>query len=243
MSWSQHTVTVEEVVRIVRLVPPAEWLSIDEQCRLARFRDKSASLAWLGGRWCVKQLLRSRLRVAESQLCRIHVESRNGRRQGVRPWIFLDGRLKAENISLAHSSRLSTAVLLAKTTGAIGVDISSPRYDAPRIPEFWFTNNERAWCNSGIAPRTIWSLKEAIYKATNQGESFQPRTLDVTEWLSVDECGRVSSKNGTVRCARQGAEFAWHTIRESTIIVAAISHLSAIDTPLRTQHKEYSLAS
>jgi phosphopantetheinyl transferase len=243
MIWSQHLVSVEAVGGIARRRPPAEWLSAEELRCFTQFGDKPAALAWLGGRWCAKQLLRPTLAVTESQISRIHVQTRNGRQQGVRPWVFLDGQLQSTNISLAHSSRLSTVVLLGEEVGTIGVDVSEPDSNHSAVREFWFSDNEVAWCEAGVAPRVIWSLKEAIYKATNQGEPFRPRGLNVSKWLSQEECRRIASGGGTVPCSRQNAMIAWRSVQDSLIITVAIGEPSRPDIPIPSQHKDYALAS
>ncbi len=241
MKWSQHMVSDVAVESLVRRSPPAEWLSEEELRGLSQFGDKPAARAWLGGRWCAKQLLRSKLDVAESRLSRMHVQTRNGRQQGVRPWVFLDGRLQSAKISLAHSSRLSTAVLLGDEVGAIGVDVSDPESDCSAVRDFWFSDEEVAWCEAGIASRLIWSLKEAIYKAVNQGEPFRPRELDVSEWISQEECRRLGCGGGTVPCTRPGATIAWRSVRESLIVVVAVTEPSRTDVP--APQNEYALMS
>ena len=243
MIWSQHLVSVEAVGGIARQRPPAEWLSAEELRCFTQFGDKPAALAWLGGRWCAKQLLRPKLGVAESQISRIHVQTRNGRQQGVRPWVFLDGRLQSAKISLAHNSRLSTAVLLGGEVGTIGVDVSEPESDHSAVREFWFSDNEVAWCEAGVAPWVIWSLKEAIYKAMNQGEPFRPRGLDVSKWLSQEECRRIECGGGTVPCSRQNATIAWRSIRDSLIITVAVGEPSRPDISISAQQNDYALVS
>lgn len=241
MIWSQHVVSVEEVGSIVRRSPPSEWLSAEELRYYTRFGDKPAALAWLGGRWCAKQVLRVMLGVSESQLSRIHVQSRNAQQQSVRPWVFLDGCMQSANISLAHSPRLSTAVLLGKEAGSIGVDISEPAAGHSSVRDYWFSDKEVAWCEAGIAPRIIWSLKEAIYKAVNQGDPFRPRALDVSVWLSQEECRQIDFSGGTLQGSAQGATIAWRSFCGSLIVVVAMPGPSRSDIPIPSGQVEYVL--
>ena len=243
MKWSQHMVSVEEVERIVGRFPPTGWLSVEEQHYYGEIGDKSTALSWLGGRWCAKQLLRSALGVADSGLPRIHIASRNGRQQRIRPWVFLDGQLQSGSLSIAHSSRLATAVLMREQEGSIGVDVSDPKSDASEVQDFWFTSAELAWCELGVSPRVVWSLKEAIYKAVNQGEPFRPRALDVSEWLTTEECLQIGPSGGSLCCSRLGAEVVWRSIRNSPIVVVAIPHCSSSDVRIPAQQNKVVLAS
>jgi phosphopantetheinyl transferase (holo-ACP synthase) len=243
MRWSQHMVSVEAVEGIARRRPPAGWLSAEELSCYSSFGDKPTALAWLGGRWCAKQLLCSHLGVTKLQLSRIHVQTRNGQQQGVRPWVFLDGQLQSTKISLAHSSRLVAAVLLGNEVGEIGIDITDHDANHAAIGEFWFSDHEVAWCEAGVSPRVIWSLKEAIYKAMNQGEPFRPRGLDISRWLSLDDCLRIKQDSGAVTCSRQAATITWRSIRGSLSIVAAVGKPCRLDIPNPAQQNKYALMS
>jgi phosphopantetheinyl transferase (holo-ACP synthase) len=243
MRWSQHMVSVEAVEGIARRCPPAGWLSAEELRYYSQFGDKLAALAWLGGRWCAKQLLCSHLGVTKSQRSRIHIQTRNGLQQGVRPWVFLDGQLQSTKLSLAHSSRIVTAVLLREEVGEIGIDLTDPDDNHAAVREFWFSDHEVAWCEAGVSPRVVWSLKEAIYKAVNQGEPFRPRGLDVSRWLSLEDCLRIERGSGTVACSRQMATIAWRSIRGSLSIVAAVAEPNSPDTAIPKQQNSYALVS
>jgi phosphopantetheinyl transferase len=243
MRWSQHMVSVEAVEGFARRRPPASWLSAEELRCYSQFGDKPAALAWLGGRWCAKQLLCSHLGVTKSQLSRIHVQTRNGLQQGVRPWVFLDGQLQSTQISLAHSSRLATAVLLGEEVGEIGIDISDPDANHEAVREFWFSDHEVAWCEAGVSPQAIWSLKEAIYKAVNQGEPFRPRGLDISQLLTQDECLRIERGSGTVACSRQKATIVWRSICGSLSIVVVITEPGRLGIPIPAQQNSYALVS
>jgi phosphopantetheinyl transferase len=48
--------------------------------------------------------------------------------------------------------------------------------------DLWFTPVEKAWYRDAGAVHIgayIWAAKEAIYKATNAGESFAPRDVEI----------------------------------------------------------------
>ena len=63
----------------------------------------------------------------------------------------------------------------------VGVDLVRPAPCGRGFTEFWFTPAERRWlrCAPPGAAATAWAVKEAVYKAANCGEQFQPRRLEV----------------------------------------------------------------
>jgi 4'-phosphopantetheinyl transferase EntD len=243
MMWSQHMVSIEAVEIIAHTLPASSWLSAEELQRYSEFGNRRAALAWLGGRWCAKQLLRCPLGLAKSHLSRIHIQTRNGRQQGVRPWVFLDGRLQSTRISLAHSTRLATAVLSGEGNRGIGVDLSDLDSNELPVRPFWFTDEETAWCDDGIVPRVIWSLKEALYKATNLGEPFRPRGVDVSQWLSQQSCRQIGQASGTMPSSRPGATIAWRSIGASLSLVVSIDKALRPDFTTLAKRNSYAFVS
>lgn len=244
MFWLQQVVSAEKIKEIAQQSPMQEWLSGEELRCFQRFGDQQAAMAWLGGRWCVKQLVSAQQGIDRTQLSRIHVESRNGREQGVRPWVFLDGQLLSATVSIAHSTQLSTAVLLTEAAATVGIDITDIEPDnkgLSYVRDFWFSKEEIVWSESGITPQVIWSLKEAIYKATNQGESFQPRRLDVSHWFSKEDCLQIDCLSGTLQSSQQKATLAWRTIHDSLIIVAAIHKANQPKLNRQTRQADFAL--
>lgn len=115
--------------------------------------------------------------------------------KGTRPRVLIDGNESDLSISISHSQR---AVFVAVSdSGKIGVDLVDMQDFAPHAMLPWFTTNERQNLET-LSPRdiaTVWAVKEAIYKAFNEGEPFAPKRIDVHlsngEVVDVHYCGRT----------------------------------------------------
>ena len=177
---------------------PEGWLTPAELERWRGFRSPRRALQWLGGRWLAKQILAVTATVVSVAPRDLHVESQDGQNRAVRPRVFFRGRLQPWSVSISHSD---DAFFVAATTQAgvrVGVDVMPLKPLARQFTDFWFTTRERQWClrhADPLAPCLVWSVKEAYYKASNEGEPFAPRRLDVmtgtplTAWNDRDSAG------------------------------------------------------
>lgn len=165
----------------------ADWLSAREQAELAAWREPGRRRAWLAGRRLAKQLVASHLCFGDS-LPSIEILSRDALGRVNRPRVWRGGVEQSCSLSISHSARGVLVALVAGSEATLGVDLSDTAELSPGLVKLWFTADERAWLddsgNLDLA-RYIWCAKEALYKALSQGESFDPRKVEV---LSGGRC-------------------------------------------------------
>ena len=90
------------------------------------------------------------------------------------------------SLSIAHSERFILAALGDGAGSRVGADLTPIGAVTTESANLWFTEGERSWIargGSGERPRAsaiVWAVKEAFYKATNDGERFTPLAVEVT---------------------------------------------------------------
>lgn len=156
------------------------WLSPQEQQAWRRMRSAARRTTWLAGRIAAKQLLRQCL--SETGPADIHIESRGGGR-GQRPSVFISGRPIPCALSIAHTSRGVLVAVSSEPGITLGVDLVGPQTCGLEHLAWCYTPAERRWLAAGPAParssEQLWAMKEAIYKACQQGEGFAPRQIEI----------------------------------------------------------------
>ena len=176
----------------------AYWLSPGELCAFARFRDRTRRETWLAGRLLAKRLIASLLDDRRGLprppqrigIVPMHNSFTSGpafrysdieiSSAGARPQVWLNGRLLKWSLSIAHTSR-GVLIGLSRVPGiSLGVDLVEPGIYGPGFADAWFTPAERRWlARSGPAWQAVlWAIKEAVYKAANDGEPFDPRSIE-----------------------------------------------------------------
>lgn len=199
------------------------WLSENERELWSAMRARERAEAWLLGRLLAKQLLMERLSElntghAPATPDRIEIYSTDGLGRAVRPWVVIDGRSQPWILSIAHSSRSVLVALSDSSDVGVGVDLASIGAVSDAIVELWFTPGETTWVRESERVEqarraaTIWALKEAIYKATNRGDQFRPRQIDVVYGdrgeIAVRLDGRETGQSFRVRIEEAERELA-----------------------------------
>jgi len=155
-------------------------LATGELAELATWRDASRRRAWLLGRKLAKELIAAQ--VGNQPAAAIEILSRDADGRPTRPRIRVGGQALPWSLSISHTERGVLAVLAPTEGVSIGVDLSTTRTFTDGFLRMWFTGAEQEWIASteNVAMASfIWSAKEAIYKACNQGESFAPRAVEL----------------------------------------------------------------
>ncbi|HYI07364.1 MAG TPA: 4'-phosphopantetheinyl transferase superfamily protein, partial [Reyranella sp.] len=181
---------------------PAAWLHANELQTWQQFRHRGRRETWLFGRLMVKELILRHVnenRTRSWKAADLQVRSRDAANRRVRPYVVIDGRLAPWSLSIAHSQQ-SVAVGVCHEPGlSIGVDVTPVIEPSRGFFETWFSPAEQRWARESDAPdaaSTVWSVKEAFYKAVNQGEPFVPGTIEVQRNQGQFEClyrGRVAA--------------------------------------------------
>jgi len=179
------------------------WLSATECEMLATLRAPQRRAAWLGGRYLAKTLILEAVteennthaaRAAQSLSCAdICIVSRDSQQRAIRPLVFVKGKLKPWTLSITHSACSVSAALVLEPDVRLGIDLTETEGVCRRLAKAWFTDVEWTWLHEALAGATgnvrtasmaehvasIWAVKEAAYKALNEGESFAPRRIEV----------------------------------------------------------------
>lgn len=172
-----------------------DWLSAEEQPHWESFRSAERRRTFLAGRVAMKECLRDVLgqRDAAStiQPSSIYIESRDARGRPSRPVAYVNGVPLPITLSLTHSDETVVVGLALQAGDAIGVDLTPAAPLGAGFQQTWFTAAERAWVAESADPlraARLWSAKEAVYKAANQGEPFVPTQVEIfagdhAQWL------------------------------------------------------------
>jgi phosphopantetheinyl transferase len=156
------------------------WLGEKERSELARLHDAGRRRQWLAGRWLAKQLLCEA--GCAGNLTEVEIVSRDAQGRGVRPRVLIRAGELSRSLSIAHTDRGALVVLAATSRLLVGADLAPcviPADDG--FCRLWFSSLERQWIDHDPAKRLalMWALKEAIYKAVNAGESWNPRQIEI----------------------------------------------------------------
>jgi phosphopantetheinyl transferase len=160
--------------------PHAGWLGADESRELDRLTDAHRRNQWLAGRWLAKQLITET--AGPRDLADLQVLTRDHRNLGVRPRIVSRAGDLGLVLSIAHTD---SGVLVAIGSGSrrsLGVDLAPRAVPADEgFCRLWFSPLERQWIEHDPAARVaqLWTIKEAVYKAANTGQSWSPRDVQV----------------------------------------------------------------
>jgi len=172
-----------------------DWLSAEERTLWESFRSAERQRTFLAGRVAMKECLRDELAPRDSanefQPASIHIVSRDTRGRPSRPVASLHGVPLPITLSLTHSDETVVVGLALQAGDAIGVDLTAAAPLGAGFQQTWFTAAERAWVAESADPlraARLWSAKEAVYKAANQGEPFVPNQVEIfagdhAQWL------------------------------------------------------------
>jgi phosphopantetheinyl transferase len=169
----------------VRYAPWAEFdecsalacLSHREQQQLERLHNPRRRREWLASRMLAKQWIAD---VRNTDLAPHEVEILPSH-ESRRPRIWICGQMELRSLSIAHSARGVLVALANHAETHIGVDLSEQTPLTVSFQRLWFTADEREWLNESSEPfavNRLWATKEALYKACNRGEGFDPRQIN-----------------------------------------------------------------
>lgn len=157
---------------------PRDWLRAEELAELGRWRHPPRRQQWIEGRRLAKHL------VCEAYGCdieEVQILSRDQRRLGVKPRIYVGSRPLHWSLSISHDDEGVLAVLAATDELSVGVDLVGNVPCDEGFRQLWFTPAEQPWLEQDTKHRTalLWGLKEAVYKACNAGEHWTPRAIEL----------------------------------------------------------------
>ncbi|WP_116473673.1 4'-phosphopantetheinyl transferase family protein [Zobellella maritima] len=141
----------------------SNWLSFDEQARLARISHQQQAELFLMGRYLLRQLAGRRLGIPGEQL-EIRVDHRGKPALVGQPLFF----------NLSHSGSLLTLAL--DSHAKLGVDVETRRLSvsqAHRLARRYLHPDEQRWLMAQRHPAhdfiRLWTAKEALVKAQGSG--------------------------------------------------------------------------
>lgn len=156
------------------------WLGDRERCELDALRDPGRRQQWLAGRWLAKKLVSDYADCR--QLSRIQILSRDDRGRGVRPRVVVESQEWPWSLSIAHSDQSVAIAAADLRCGVVGIDVAAASLQADDgFCHLWFTPRERQWGDRDRSQRyaLLWAIKEAVYKAINNGQAWSPREIEV----------------------------------------------------------------
>lgn len=163
------------------LAPLLRVLDEDEKARMVRFVHARNRIEFAAAHALTRLALAQALSVPPASLG--FVEGSNGK-----PSAQLDGRLAPVSFNLSHANGMVGVAVLAQPDVLVGFDLE--RFDRRielEIADRYFRPEEVSWL-MGLAPSErprgflrLWTLKEALIKATGEGLS---RELD-SFWFDV----------------------------------------------------------
>ena len=159
---------------------PLPQLSPREKRECAAYRNPRRLQEYYCGRLLGKQLIAEQLGNACAN--QIEIFSRDSAGRAIRPRASLAGRPLPFSLSIAHTDRGVLAAVCRDTRLQVGVDMM-PRGPLSRgFARLWFTRAEQAWFDRAGASEIgclLWASKEAVFKACNCGESFDPTVIEI----------------------------------------------------------------
>lgn len=203
-----------------------DWLTESERDTFERLRGGPHARRWLAGRWLAKSLVR---RATDAAPADVEIVSRDGLGRPIRPRILVCGRTVPWDVSLSHSGETVAAVVALESKARVGVDVvtiqcwtfgRAPPMRAPLSKldarlircDLWFTPAELDGLETNRVPlpapadarelavALLWAAKEAAYKATNRGEKFVPRSIEITRHSGGVLMARRLDRGEAVAC-------------------------------------------
>ena len=161
------------------------WLSASERSVWARLRSNSRKRTWLAGRILAKKLLLSRHSLlADCDPQQISVVSSNATARGVPPIVLADRVAVRCALSIAHTELGAIVAFTENCSVRVGADLVPTGLKLRQgFLKTWFSPREVAdilQSRQSIPAAALWSVKEAVYKACNQGDPFVPRRIEVS---------------------------------------------------------------
>lgn len=158
----------------------ARWLSPLERQAWQAMHAPERRTTWLAGRVVAKQMLSW----IDPRPSAVHIETRSQRAgHGERPQVFVASRAVPCAVSIAHTSRGVLVAVSHEPGVQLGVDLVDTAPQREHL-NWALTADERAWLSAARPARDavarLWAMKEALYKACQQGEGFAPGQIDVT---------------------------------------------------------------
>jgi phosphopantetheinyl transferase len=158
-----------------------------ELIELSRLTDEARRRQWLAGRWLAKQLLAHQ--IGQIEPSRLQILTRDDRGLGVRARVFHGAQELGVSLSIAHSAVAVIVATCDARSAVVGVDLVDAQLSVgDSFFSMWFSARERQWMDRDRPRRgaVLWGIKEAAYKATNSGQPWNPRDVEVVPVGSAD---------------------------------------------------------
>ena len=208
------------------------WLSNAECVIYDQWCNPQRRCTWLAGRILAKQLILQQLRqTSVKSIAHNDIEISTGlpRSKRERPQVSIAGGPYSKSLSITHTTRGVMVALSTHSDLRIGVDLVDSLSFNPGFVSQWFTESEPTSCSNKITRThqiaTIWAMKEALYKAYNNGEGFAPRRIEV-----------LSTPEGSYSCSYRGQTLDGNFILKSWQVDRQVAAL-VIGPPLKAMQE------
>lgn len=127
----------------------------------------------------------------------LNIVSRNDLGQGIRPILYEQEQRIDRDISISHTDDAVFVVLADRPGCRVGCDLVHLGSVMPMMARLFSHNDEDLATDPHRADR-FWAVKEAAYKAGNNGQAFAPATWRITHRNGTDTlfCRDVTIENG-----------------------------------------------
>lgn len=171
--------------------PPTEGCLTDRELELARtYRSPRRHREFLDGRFLAKRaaLVSHRNAVvrdsAAAELRRVEILAESTESGSSRRVVRVDGLRQPGSVSISHADGWTAVALTSDDRIGVGIDLTivHPRNSALR--RLWLTPREQHLVEQSddreLSLAALWSIKEALFKATARSQRFIPREWETT---------------------------------------------------------------
>ncbi len=183
--------------------PPAEGCLTDRELELARtYRSPRRHREFLDGRFLAKRAALATYRndggrdSVAADLRRVEILADSPESGSSRRIVRLDGMRQPGSVSISHADGWAVVAFTSDDCIGVGIDLTIVHPRNLALRRLWLTPREQHLVEQSddreLSLAALWSIKEALFKATARSQRFVPR-----EWETTVEAR-------TLRCFQAG---------------------------------------
>lgn len=211
----------------------------EEARQFDRIADRARRRQWLAGRVLARRLICETLKFTLDD--DLQILSRTETNLGARPLVVANGERIDCGLSISHTTRGVLVALAPKSDCPLGVDLCDEIESfTPGFLRLWFTSREQSWISQDRnRAATIWTIKEAVFKAVSQGTPWNPREIEVCPANEVQQRSMATfAWPGRLGCNYRGQvieplSLALRTVDGHTAAIACVAPPAVRATEIR----------
>lgn len=170
---------------------PAEGCLTDRELELARtYRSPRRHQEFLDGRFLAKRAALATHRNAEvrdsaaADLRRVEILADSPESGSSRRVVRVDGVRQPGSVSISHADGWTVVALTSDDRIGVGIDLTIVHPRNAALRQLWLTPREQQLVEQSddreLSLAALWSIKEALFKATARSQRFVPREWETT---------------------------------------------------------------